>query len=151
MICTFFGHRDTPKTIEPILQSTLLDLIKNKNVDLFYIGNQGNFDRMVINNLQTLKIKHPNVRYMVVLAYMPKRKAEIGYVSESDTIYPEAIQTVPPKYAISKRNRWMINHSDYVVTYVKSTIGGAYKCKELAERKGKFVINLADSDRKINY
>ena len=49
-VCTFFGHRDTPKKIEPILKSTLIDLIENKKVDLFYIGNQGNFDYMVRRN-----------------------------------------------------------------------------------------------------
>ena len=30
MICTFFGHRDTPKSIEPILYNVLTDLIENK-------------------------------------------------------------------------------------------------------------------------
>ena len=32
MVCTFFGHKDTPKEIEPTLRSTLIDLIENKNV-----------------------------------------------------------------------------------------------------------------------
>lgn len=38
LICTFFGHSDTPKEIEPTLMSTLIDLIENKNVLKFYIG-----------------------------------------------------------------------------------------------------------------
>ena len=46
--CTFFGHRDTPKNIEPILQSTLIDLVENKEVDLFFVGNQGAFDNLVL-------------------------------------------------------------------------------------------------------
>lgn len=37
----------------------------------------------------------------------------------------------------------MIEQSDYVVTYVKYTIGGASKFKELAEKKKKIVINIA--------
>lgn len=44
MVCTFFGHKDTPKEIEPTLRSTLIDLIENKNVNVFYVGNNGNFD-----------------------------------------------------------------------------------------------------------
>lgn len=43
----------------------------------------------------------------------------------------------PPKFAISKRNRWMIEHSDIVVTYVKYHFGGAAQWKVLAEKKGK--------------
>lgn len=72
--CTFFGHKDTQKEIEPILRSTLIYLIKNKNVDLFYVGNQGNFDYMVKKNLKLLKTHYPYINYTVVLAYMPGKK-----------------------------------------------------------------------------
>ncbi len=36
----------------------------------------------------------------------------------------------------------MINQSDYVVTYVWKTWGGASKFKEIAEKKNRTVINL---------
>ena len=48
MICTFFGHRDTPVGIEKMLYSVLIDLVENKGVILFYVGNHGNFDNLVI-------------------------------------------------------------------------------------------------------
>ncbi len=37
----------------------------------------------------------------------------------------------------------MIEHSDYVVTYVRYTCGGAAQFKELAEKKKKIVISIA--------
>ncbi len=37
----------------------------------------------------------------------------------------------------------MIEHSDYVITYVKYNVGGAARFKELAEKKKKTVINIA--------
>lgn len=49
---------------------------------------------------------------------------------------------MPPNYAISRRNMWMIDNADYVVTYVKYIVGGAARFKELSEKKGKIVINL---------
>lgn len=55
LTCTFFGHHDTPKEIEPTLMSTLVDLIENKNVLKFYIGNHGSFDYMVRHCLAELK------------------------------------------------------------------------------------------------
>lgn len=55
--CTFFGHRDTPKEIEPTLWSTLVNLVENKNINKFYVGNHGNFDCMVRKCLSELK-KH---------------------------------------------------------------------------------------------
>lgn len=54
MVCTFFGHKDTPKETEPTLRSTLIDLIENKNVNVFYVGNNGNFDTMVRRQLEYL-------------------------------------------------------------------------------------------------
>lgn len=59
-----------------------------------------------------------------------------------DTIYPEILEKTPPKFAIPKRNRWMIEQSDFVVTYVTCDIGGAANFKRIAEKQNKIVINL---------
>ena len=141
--CTFFGHRDTPNEIEPILFSVLKDLIENHNVKSFYVGNQGNFDIMVRRNLKKLKLDYPHIDYAVVLAYLPtqKQKTDLDY---TDTLIPDELETVHPKYAIAKRNQWMLDEADYVVTYVKVDFGGAAKFKRIAERKGKVVINLEE-------
>lgn len=49
---------------------------------------------------------------------------------------------VPRRFAIDKRNRWMIDHSDFVITYVSRSFGGAAKFKEIAEKKNRVVINI---------
>ncbi len=118
-------------------------MIENKGADIFYVGNQGNFDTMVRKNLKDLKQIHPEIKYAVVLAYMPQKKEQFDNLDYSDTIYPEGLENVPPRYAIVKRNQWMIDQSHYVVTYVTHHIGGAVKFKELAEKKKKTVFNLA--------
>ena len=76
---TFFGHRDTPKEIEPALRLTLIDLIENKNVTVFYVGNHGNFDAMVRRQLEDLSKTYP-IKYYVVLAYMPSKNDESDIV-----------------------------------------------------------------------
>ena len=141
MICTFFGHKDTPKEIEPTLRSTLIDLIENKNVNVFYVGNNGNFDTMVRRQLEDLSHTYP-ITYSVVLAYLPTEKNK--YDDLINTIYPEGIETVPKRFAISYRNKWMILQSDVVVTYVNHSFGGASQFKELAHRQGKLVIELSE-------
>lgn len=142
LTCTFFGHKDTPKEIELTLKSTIIDLIKNKNVCNFYVGNHGNFDYMVKRTLIELN-KIYNINYAVVLAYLPGKKYNPEEDSPTNTILPDGIETVPQKFAVNYRNKWMIEQSDYVVTYVKYAVGGACKFKELAERKKKTVINIA--------
>ena len=135
MVCTFFGHANAPKEIESIIKSTLVDLIENKGVTIFYVGNHGNFDYMAANVLQELSEIY-SIKYYIVLAYMPK-KNEISY---SHTLLPEGIELVHPKYAISWRNKWMIDKSDYVVAYVRRNFGGAFKYVSLS--KNKIVVYL---------
>lgn len=140
MVCTFFGHRDTPKEIEPTLRSTLIDLIENRNVDLFYVGNNGNFDSMVYRQLEDLSKDYP-IKYYVVLAYMSVNK-QINDIFNDHTIIPEGIETIPKRFAISYRNKWMINQSDIVVTYVTRPFGGAAQFKEQAEKQGKTIYSV---------
>ena len=139
MVCTFFGHKDTPKEIEPTLRSTLIDLIENKNVNVFYVGNNGSFDTMVRRQLEDLSQTY-TITYHVVLAYLPTEKNK--YDNLTNTIYPEGLETVPKRFAIPWRNKWMIQQSDVVVTYVTRNFGGAAQFKALAERLQKIVVSL---------
>lgn len=143
-ICCFFGHRDTPNSIESKLEQTIIDLIENKSVDTFYVGNQGGFDALVRSTLKKLKQKYPHINYAVVLAYMPTKKNGRDY---SDTIYPDGLENVPRKFAIDRRNKWLIDNSDYVVVYISRSYGGAAKFYELAVKRKKNVINLYDTER----
>ena len=138
--CTFFGHRECSDSIKIQLREVLIDLVTNHNVDMFYVGNQGRFDAIVRGVLRELKKEYPRVDYAVVLAYMPGKQTE--YNDYSDAMLPEGIESVHPRYAISWRNNWMLQHSDYVVTYIAHSWGGAAQFVEKANRQKKTVINL---------
>lgn len=141
MTVTFFGHKDTPKEIEPTLRTTLVDLIENKGATEFCVGNNGSFDTMVRRQLEDLSQTYP-ITYSVVLAYLPDKKSE--YDDFTNTILPEGIEAIPKRFAISYRNKWMIQQSDIVVTYVTHNFGGAWQFKTMAERQGKIVIELSE-------
>lgn len=123
-ICTFFGHRNCPSNIAPLLDEVITDLILTDAVTMFYVGNQGQFDSMVRNTLKRVAMRYSTVNYAVVLAYMPKEKQEAEYTDYSDTMLPEGIETVPPRFAISWRNKWMLKQADIVVTYITHSWGG---------------------------
>ena len=69
------------------------------------------------------------------------RQSDIQRERYKDSIYPEGLEKTPPRFAIYKRNLWMIEKSDIVVTYVKN-VGGAATFKEISEKKGKTVFNI---------
>ena len=146
MTVTFFGHTYTPDAVAPLLEATIRELIEQSDATLFYVGDKGNFDSMARKILRKLTREYPHVRYGVVLAYMPGKKPEFDDEDRSDTVFPEGLERAHPRYAIASRNRWMVENSDVVVTYVTRQTGGAAKFKKMAEKKGKAVVNLAQQN-----
>ena len=138
--CCFFGHKDTPETIKGNLFAAIEQLIVEHGVETFYVGNQGSFDFYTRAALRHLQKKYPHIRYAVVLAYMPGEISE--YEDHSDTMLPEGIEEVHPRYAIDWRNRWMLRQSQYVICYIHHHWGGAAKYVQASQRQGKTVINL---------
>ena len=139
--CTFFGHRIVAEPIENKLYSIIEELIIEENVDTFYVGCKGAFDELVLKTLIELKSKYSHINYAVVLAYHPSRyKNVLGFIS----IYPEELEGTISKFAIDKRNRWMIEKSTYVISYIVKENSCADKYRRLAERKGLIVFNIAN-------
>ena len=103
---------------------------------------QGSFDSMVRSVLKELVSLYPHINYDVVLEHMPPKRDEFDTRDYSDTMLPEGIETVHPRFAISWCNKRMIKQSDYVVTYVTHSWGGAAQFAELAEKQKKTVINV---------
>lgn len=144
-ICCFFGHSkfSPTKEIENNIKNILIDLIENKSYDTFYLGGKGLFDYHVAEYLYTLKATHPHIKTYLILAYLnqkldefDKRKIERLY---DETIYPP-IEHVPLRYAISKRNQWIINSSDFCIFYLDHAWGGAFKTYEYAKKKIDHII-----------
>lgn len=142
--CTFFGHRDTPERIKPTLRQAILDMIEKEGVEQFYVGAQGRFDQMATDILKELADRYP-IRFAVVLAYFPDDRRNEAPKS-APTLFPDGQESVHPRYAIDRRNRWMVEQSDHAIVYVCRGFGGAAQFKALAERKGKTVINLKNKE-----
>ena len=145
--CCFFGHRDAAESIRAKLKEEIIRLIEEHDVNDYYIGNQGGFDslvlsvmNMVFSVLKELKSRYPQIRYTIVLAYLPDEKSVI---SETNTIYPEGLESVPKRFCIARRNDWLIEHSRYVICYVAHITGGAAQFMKKAQRKKRTVINIA--------
>ncbi len=137
--CTFFGHRDAPDTVLPLLMCAIEKLIVNDAVTVFYVGNHGSFDRLAYYALRQMRKSYPHIRITVVLAYMPSAKDD--RYSE-DSLLPEGIETVPKRFAINYRNEWMLRHSTHVISYVVRIFGGAARYVDLARKKNKTIISL---------
>ena len=140
LACTFFGHHDCPDTLMPQLEAAITLCIRD-GVSLFYVGNHGHFDALVLSALQRMQRIFPEIQYYIVLAYLPTGATS----SDVHSLFPEGIENAPRRFAISWRNRWMLARSDYVISYVAHSWGNASQLLALARRQGKTVLNLFDA------
>ena len=72
-VCIFFGHSSCPESIREKLRESMVDLIENKGVTLFYVGHQGEFDRMVLSVLRELKGEY-DIDYAIIWTYLPEKR-----------------------------------------------------------------------------
>ena len=139
--CTFFGHRDSPGELYVPLYAAVEKLILEEGVDRFLAGSQGHFDLLALRVLKDLQVKYPHIRFYEVLAYPPKNGPDPPYQYQYETVLPEGIETVPPRFAISRRNRWMAEQADYAVVHIEGP-GGAAAATAYAEKRGCLLLPI---------
>ncbi len=145
MNVTFCGHRDiyNLNEVEIWLNKILKELIISGEIN-FYLGGYGDFDRLCKKVLLKYKKEYPYIRIFLIVPYLNHNMQTKDF---DEVIYP-ALENTPRKFAISKRNEYMINKSDIVVCYIKNSFGGAYKSFLFASRKKKIIINYPDTSEK---
>lgn len=141
-ICTFLGHRDTPETVAPILSQFIEKLIIEEHIEDFYFGGYGNFDCIAANTVHKLKQQYPNIRLYLIQAYLQTHKS-ISIDFYDGSIFPEGLEIIPKRFAISYRNRWMVQQADFIIGFIQRTSGGAYTAYHYAVHFGKRNVNLA--------
>ena len=144
MTVTFCGHSKLYRT-EKI--SNWLDIILPALIEggatFFYLGGYGDFDNLAAAAVQRQKNLYSHIKAILVLAYLNREADTSGY---DGTTYPP-LETVPPRYAILKRNEWMVRVSDVVISGVTHGWGGAAKTLDYAKRRGKVIIQFPKQPR----
>jgi len=146
IICSCFGHRNVYQNIDAQLSAVLEDLIVNKGVDVFWTGGMGEFDGKFAGTVRGLKLKYPHISLILIKPYFSGELNTNKYYYETcydDVCIPDALMGVHPKSAITKRNHWMVDNSNYIVTFVYRDFGGAYDAKKYAIKQSKTVIELS--------
>ncbi len=123
--------------LKKALYETVLELI-NKGATEFLLGGYGEFDILCALVLKSLKQDFPYIKSTIVIPYINKKYNEDLY---DDSEYPE-LEKVPPRLAILKRNEYMVDKADLLVSYVVYTHGGSFKTFKYAVKKKKEIVDL---------
>lgn len=140
MIVMFCGHREIHDraAVTAWLVQTCEKLIEEGAAE-FFLGGYGEFDLLTLRVLKEMKAAHPQIRLILVHAYLNSKKTAAGC---DETIYPP-LERVPQRLAIIKRNEWCVERADAVVAYVMHGWGSSAKTLEYARRKKKQIISYA--------
>ena len=137
MTVTFCGHSklNRPDSFSKWLDVILPALIEG-GADTFYLGGYGDFDGLAAAAVRKQKESYPHIE--LVLAYLDR---EIDASRYDSTTYPP-LEKVPPRYAIVRRNEWMVRESDVVISGVTHGWGGAAKTLDYARRRQKVIFQF---------
>ena len=146
MVITFCGHSNclfSDEEKEKLKQLLIKETRKNPTCK-FYLGGYGDFDSFCLRTLRELKKEFQDIELIFITPYIDKNysKLELAKYYYDDIIFPP-IENVPRKFAILKRNEWMVDSADLVIAYVKYSWGGAAKTLKYAKRKKVPIINIA--------
>ncbi|MBR6546208.1 MAG: hypothetical protein IKT72_04685 [Clostridia bacterium] len=151
MIVTFCGHARFKGSVEyeQKILSFLKETVADREAD-FYLGGYGDFDRFAYGCCKAYKKTHPKVSLVFVTPYRESEYLKHRFDNENAPydliLYPE-LENKPKRYAITYRNRYMVEVADYIIAYVTHDWGGAYATYQHAKKKGKTVFNLAKFEK----
>ena len=150
MIIAFAGHSLISSTdrVKEMVKEQIRNIIIDSQAVSCYLGGYGDFDEICACACKELKQDHSCIEVIYVTPYVSL--SELAKIKEMQSrglydtsIYPP-LENVPLKFAISKRNEWMMKNADVVIAYVDHTFGGAYKSLQVAKRRKKKIINICD-------
>ncbi len=149
--CCFTGHREIPeheyKTVYERTREEILNLI-NKDVERFIVGGALGFDTLAATLLFEIRQNFPHIKIIVAVPY----KAQAKGFSESDlAVYNEMLSIADETVVLSEnyyrgclhnRNRYMVDESGYIISYLRKTSGGSAYTTDYARKKGIEVIKI---------
>ena len=109
----------------------------------FVIGRYGRFDALAAKCVKAAKKRHPEVMLTLLLPYHPYDRPTPTPPGFDSTFYPPGMETVPKRAAIIQANRYMVEHSDYLIAYVRHSVSNAWDLVEYArkyEKQGTITI-----------
>ena len=142
-ICTFAGHGDyeySEITYQKIVKF-IKQLICEKNISEFWVGNYGGFDTLAARAVREVKEIYTHISLCLVIPYMTSRVNKHLF---DKIIIPEFDKNASVYSYIPLCNRYMVDNADTLICFIKRETGGAFKTYQHALKKNKEIINIAD-------
>ena len=135
MLCFFIGHRDAESGLTPQIEAAVHRHIAEYGVTEFVVGQYGAFDRMAARAVINAKKSFPHIALSILLPYHPSERDICAPEGYDNTFYPPEMEAVPRRFAITRANRYMLKHCDYLIAYAWQPASNAKKFLDFARRQ----------------
>lgn len=145
--CFFIGHREASSEVIPALREAVERHIVDYGVTEFIVGNYGGFDRVAAKAVIEAKTLHPQITLTLLIPYHPAERPIDPPPGFDGSFYPPNMEKVPRRFAISKANRYMVDHTDYLIAYAWHPASNARNLVEYAQKRSvysRIVTNIAN-------
>ncbi len=145
--CTFLGHMEFPYSMAPKLTDTVENLIKNYDVDTFYLTDQGQYHKIAKDVLTELQKKYPDIKLKTISIQSVEEEPH----EEEFYVFLRSVMrrrderwNTPPRSPIVWRNIWLLSGSDYVITYIEPSWEDFDLFLMYAKLQNKTILNIAE-------
>ena len=150
--CCFSGHRNIPKELQAELKMRVkngIDYLYARGVKTFYAGGALGFDSLAAEAVISRRDEHGDIRLIIVI---PCRDQTAKWSDADKTRYErinskaDEIICLAEHYfqgCMQQRNRFMVDHSQICICYLKEQAGGTAYTVRYAQEHGLQIYNLA--------
>ena len=132
------GHRECHFFPEEKVISQIQFLLDN-GYDTFYSGGMGEFDLKCARILVHIKQTCPNLQSHLVIPFLSFKIPSSDLYDE--IIFPAECDKLSPRFAIPRRNRWMVDQSQAALCFVLYSWGGAATTLQYAQKKNLHIFS----------
>lgn len=149
--CCFTGHRVLPAEKTEMIKNKTKDFIKlliKKNITFFICGGAVGYDMLCAQII--LRFKKINSDIKLIIA-MPCAEQDKFYNAADKRAYAEIISGADEIICLSKnfytgcmhaRNRFMADHSSYLISYCTKNSGGSFYTREYAKKHALTIFDV---------
>ena len=144
--CFLFGHRDAPDVLLPELIRVITTHVTEHQVGEFIVGAYGGFDHLAARAAAEVKKRYPHIRLVLLQSYHPVVRSVPLPEAFDEGWYPDGMESVPPRLAIVRANRYAIDCADCIIAYVWQAASNARNQLEYAQKRFALPITLIQRD-----
>ena len=144
-------HR-TPPNLKDRVRDAVVNLIKNEDVDTFFVGEIGGYERDCYDVVLDVQKDYPQIYIYLIVSKMSEiNEVYTNAISRvivrryfDDFIFPPKCEYGYKKLCIVYRNQYIVENTDFIIAYNKHK-GRAYEFCKKAKNKGVHVLELSES------